>query len=301
MASRRFYSALRQIKQWTAGLQGNEFNLETLRRTMNTSMMPVPETARLSRTEAGGVPCEWLRDPRGDSDRRLLYLHGGGYVAGGLASHRPLAAWIAGASGCSVLLADYRLAPEHVFPAAVEDALACFRWMAEHGPEAKGSAVKTVIAGDSAGGGLTLATLMALREAGDELPAASVTLSAWTDLALTGGSLESKAGVDPVVSPGMMRGLAAAYLGEADPRTSLASPLYGDLTGLPPLLIQVGEAEVLLDDSIRLAQRARNAGVQVSLEVWPEMFHVWQGFAPLFPEGQQAIDRIGEFVRSFSL
>lgn len=220
-------------------------------------------------------------------------------MAGGVESHRPFAAWISEASKCSILLLEYRLAPEHPFPAALDDALSAFRWMRENGPDGKGGTGRSFLAGDSAGGGLAIATMMALRDAGDALPDAAVTLSAWSDLELTGDSVKSRAPVDPILSPAMMQILASTYLGGSDPRTPYASPLYGDMAGLPPLLLQVGDSEILLDDSTRLAEKAKSAGVQVSLEVWPEMFHVWQGLAPLFPEGQQAIDRIGEFIQSF--
>jgi acetyl esterase/lipase len=191
------------------------------------------------------------------------------------------------------LAIDYRLAPEHPFPAAVEDATAAYRWLLSGGVDPAG----VVIAGDSAGGGLTVATLVALRDAGDPLPAAAVCLSPWVDMEGLGESMTAKADVDPMIQRGEILEMAQAYLGEADPRTPLAAPLYADLTGLSPMLIQVGTAEVLLDDSIRLAERARAAGVDVTLEPWDDMFHVWQAFALLLPEGQQAIDRIGEFVR----
>ena len=301
MASREFHETLRMINQWMESFhnQGYDFDVLTLRASMNSSVFPVPEVARITRVDAGGVAAEWVQVSGAQPDRRLLYLHGGGYVAGGLMSHRPFAAWISETSRCSVLLLEYRLAPEHPFPAAVNDALSAFRWIQENGPDGGMLADKLFIAGDSAGGGLALATIMALRNAGDGLPDAAVTLSAWTDLALTGDSLYSRASVDPILNPVMMKIMASAYLAGTDPRTPLASPLYGETAGFPPLLLQVGDAEILLDNSTRFAEKARGDGVQVTLEVWPEMFHVWQGCAPLFPEGQQAINRIGEFIQSF--
>jgi acetyl esterase/lipase len=189
---------------------------------------------------------------------------------------------------------DYRLAPEHPFPAAVEDATAAYRWLVSRGTDP----AHIAIAGDSAGGGLTLATLIALRDAGDPLPAAAACLSPWVDLEGVGASMTSKAAVDPFVRKEMIEFMAQQYLGGRDLRTPLAAPLYADLQGLPPLLIQVGTAEVLLDDATRIAERARAAGVEVSLEVWDDMIHVWQLFAPMLPEGQQAIERIGAFIRA---
>jgi dienelactone hydrolase len=191
-----------------------------------------------------------------------------------------------------VLNVAYRLAPEHPHPAAVEDAVAAVRWVYAQGF----APARVAIAGDSAGGGLTLATLLALRDAGDALPAAAVCISPWTDLAATGESLRTKASVDPMVTEGPLREMARAYLGGKDARTPLASPLYADLRGLPPLLVQVGDAELLLDDATRLASRARDAGVDVTLEVWEEMFHVWHAFAEILPEAQRACERIAAWL-----
>ncbi|MGH7865731.1 MAG: alpha/beta hydrolase, partial [Candidatus Binataceae bacterium] len=196
-------------------------------------------------------------------------------------------------SGAYCLALDYRLAPEHPFPAAVEDAVAAYRWLLER----KIPANKIVIAGDSAGGGLTVAALVAARAAKLAMPAAAVCISPWTDLACTGESFETKASIDPMVARDALIQMAKQYIGELDPRTPLASPLYADLRGLPPMLIHVGAAEVLLDDSTRLAERARSVGVEVNIEVWDDMVHVWHVFAPLLPEGQRAIDVVGKFVR----
>jgi acetyl esterase/lipase len=199
-----------------------------------------------------------------------------------------------------VLNLDYRLAPESPFPAAAEDALAAYHWMLENSPAGIGRAVQLFIAGDSAGGGLALATMMALRDAGDPMPSACVTMSAWTDLAVTGATLETRAAVDPIIpgNPEAMRQMVSAYLGTADPRTPFASPLYGDFSGLPPLLMQVGDDEVLLDDTLRVAERARAAGVDVTLHVEPGAFHVYQWLAPDAPESHAALEQIGAFVRA---
>ena len=244
--------------------------------------------------DAGGVPAEWIVPPGAAEGRVLLYLHGGGYVVCSVNTHRDLIARLARAAGARGLGIDYRLAPEHPFPAAVEDATTAYRWLVSR----RTDPARIAIAGDSAGGGLTLATLIALRDAGEPLPAAAACLSPWVDLEGVGASMTAKAAVDPFVRKEMIQFMAQQYLGDRDPRTPLAAPLYADLQGLPPLLIQVGTAEVLLDDATRIAERARAAGVEVSLEVWDDMIHVWQLFAPMLPEGQQAIERIGAFIRA---
>jgi len=256
-------------------------------------VFPIPPEVKVERVSAPVAPAEWLRPPSAEAGRVVLYLHGGGYVIGSPRSHRHLAAAIASAAGASGLLLDYRRAPEDPFPAAVEDAVACYRWLTEQGiaPE------RIVVGGDSAGGGLTVATLVALRDAGERLPAGGVCISPWTDLTFSGESYRTKAAVDPIVArPGIDR-MAQAYLGATDPRTPLASPLFADLTGLPPLLIHVGGDEVLLDDAAELANRAKAAGVTVTLEVWERMIHVWHWFLPMLDEAERAIQGIGKFCR----
>jgi acetyl esterase/lipase len=193
-----------------------------------------------------------------------------------------------------VLLIDYRLAPEHPHPAAVEDAVAAYRFLLQQGISPK----RIALAGDSAGGGLVVATLVALRDAGEKLPAAGVSLSPWIDLECLGESMKTKAALDPMVQKEGVLQLAALYLGGKSPRTPLAAPLYADLSGLPPLLIQVGTAETLLDDASRLAERARKAGVNVTYDPWEGMIHVWQLFAPMLDEGKQAIDKLGAFIQT---
>jgi acetyl esterase/lipase len=247
--------------------------------------------------KVAGRPAEWLVpegvDPAGSP--RLLYLHGGAYVSGSVHTHRGLAGRIARAAGCAAVVVEYRLAPEHPFPAAIDDALAALDEVATHGPPGvHGPASRLLVAGDSAGGGLTLATLLAAR--GRAKVAAAVTISAWTDLACGAESYVTRRDADPFIVPHLAREAGRAYLAGHDPRDPRASPLYGDLSGLPPLLMQVGDSEILLDDTLRFAQKARAAGVDVTCDVWPEMIHVWHAF-PL-PEGQQAIARIGEFLRS---
>jgi acetyl esterase/lipase len=257
------------------------------------SMFPVDADIKREVVSAGGVKAEWVSAPDADAGRAVLYLHGGGYVIGSINTHRALAARLSRASRARVLVIDYRLAPEHPHPAAVDDSVAAYRWMLGQGLKP----ARIAVAGDSAGGGLTVATLVAIRDAKLPLPAAGACLSPWVDMEGVGESMTTRSDVDPIVQKAGLLQMAAAYLGGKDPRTPLAAPLYADLSGLPPLLIQVGTAETLLDDASRLAERARKAGVSVSYEPWDGMIHVWHLFAPMLDEGQQAIDRIGEFVR----
>ncbi|MGH7865739.1 MAG: alpha/beta hydrolase [Candidatus Binataceae bacterium] len=259
-------------------------------------MFPVDADVRCEPISAGGVPSEWVSAPAADPGRAVLYLHGGGYVIGSINTHRGLAARISKAANAQVLVAGYRLAPEHPHPAAVDDAVAAYRWMLSTGVKPS----RTAIAGDSAGGGLTIATLVAIRDAKLAMPAAGVCMSPWVDLEGVGESMTTKASVDPMVQKAGLLEMAKAYLGGNNPRTPLAAPLYADLSGLPPLLIQVGTAETLLDDSTRIAERARKAGVKVTLEPWENMIHVFQVFAPMLDEGQQAIEKIGAFVREYA-
>jgi len=257
-------------------------------------VFPTPPDVKVERVNAPVAPAEWLRPPSAEPGRVVLYLHGGGYVIGSPRSHRHLAAAIAAAAGASALLLDYRLAPEHPYPAAVEDATAAYRWLLDQAiaPE------RIVVAGDSAGGGLTVATLVALREARVPLPAGGVCISPWVDLTCSGASYAMKAAADPIVRRAGVEEMARAYLGATPPRTPLASPLFADLRGLPPLLIHVGSDEVLLDDAVQLAERAKAAGVDATLEIYDRMIHVWHWFLPMLDEAQTAVEAIGRFVRS---
>ena len=271
--------------------------LEEMRAGMEAGSFPATEAATVTSVDANGVPGEWVTVPESDPNRRMLYVHGGGYVMGSPVTHRRLCEGIARAGGCAVLNLDYRMAPEHVFPAAVEDAMAGLQFMQENGPDGPAAAESVFVGGDSAGGGLMLATLLAAREQGVAMPDGGVGISVWSDLAITGESIQTRSGTDPLITDAsMVTNMAAMYLGGADAKTPLASPLYADYAGLPPLILQVGDHEVLLSDTTRVAERAREAGVEVTEEVWDEMFHVWHAFAPMLPEGQQAIDRIGEFI-----
>jgi monoterpene epsilon-lactone hydrolase len=241
---------------------------------------------------AGGVDAEWIQ-PNAPQDKAILYFHGGGFRIGSVASHRDLIAQIAVASSCRVLAINYRLAPEHRFPAALDDALAAYDWMLRQGLKPANIA----FAGDSAGGNLALAAMLALRERKRPLPAAAALLSPWTDLAATGASYVSRAEADPIHQRAMILALAKDYLGgQGDPCDPLVSPLYADLTDLPPLLIQVGDRETVLDDSVMLADKARAAGVRVDLQVWDGMIHVFQIFGAELAESHRAIAEIALFL-----
>ncbi len=242
--------------------------------------------------DAAGVRAQWVEAPGADASRALLYLHGGGYTAGSIVTNRAMVARIARAAKARALMLDYRLAPEHPFPAALDDAIAGYQWLIGQGIKP----TKIVIAGDSAGGGLTLATLLKLRDLGIAMPAAGVAISPWTDLEGTGESIRTRAAADPMVTQDNLASSAKAYYGTNDPKHPLISQIYADFTGVSPLLIQVGDSEILLDDATRVATRARAAGVSVELEVWPDMIHVWHVFAKILPEGQNAIDKIGSYV-----
>jgi epsilon-lactone hydrolase len=242
----------------------------------------------------GGIPALRVKGRGTQPERQILFLHGGAYVTGSPTLYRHILWRFAVAAEAQVAAIDYRLAPEHPFPAAVEDAVAAWHGLLDESADPS----RSVVMGDSAGGGLALALLLRLRDIGSPLPAAAVALSPWTDLAMTGNSLQQNGAADPMENPDDIPYLAACYLGDGgDPRNPYASPLYGDPTGLPPTLIQVGGDEILLDDSVRMAEGMRAAGCEVELEVWPRMPHVWHAFAPVMPEARQAIARVGAFVR----
>jgi epsilon-lactone hydrolase len=243
---------------------------------------------------ANGVRAEWTSTPKDARDAALLYLHGGGYVIGSLDSHRHLAAEAGRAAGISALTLDYRLAPEHPFPAPVDDALAGYRFLLARGLKPE----RIAIAGDSAGGGLVVAAMLAIRGAGLPQPGCGWCISPWVDMEAIGETMSSRAGVDPTVQQAGLLEMAHLYLNGADPRSPLAAPIYADLSGLAPLLIQVGAAETLLDDALRLAKAAGAADVRIDLQIWPEMIHVWHLFHPELAAGRRAIEAGGAFVRA---
>ena len=289
MASPQLQQAIDAMKSLT---QAQPSTPQEMRVMFEQMAAPAEADIKCEPVSAGGVRAEWISAPGAIPDRAVLYLHGGGYVVGSIKTHRDLMGRVSRAAKARVLGLDYRLAPEHPFPAAVDDSVAAYRWMLQQ--DLKPSRI--AVAGDSAGGGLVVATLVAIRDAKLPIPRAGVCLSPWVDLEGIGESMKTREHSDPVVRRDGLLQMASAYLGGKNARTPLAAPLYADLKGLPPLLIQVGDAETLLDDSNRLAERALAAGVQVKLEVWPEMIHVFQLFAGFLPEGQQAVDGLGQFI-----
>ena len=256
----------------------------------------LPADVTVEPVTANGVRSEWTATPDADPGKAVLYLHGGGYVIGSLDSHRHVIAEMGRAARARALAIDYRLAPEHPFPAAVDDALAGYRFLLANGVPAGA----ITIAGDSAGGGLVVAAMLAIRDAGLPQPACGWTVSPWVDMEAIGDSMVSKAATDPTVQKAGILDMAKQYLNGADSRSPLAAPIYGDLRGLAPLLIQVGAAEVLFDDSIRLAQVAGAADVAVDLQIWPEMIHVWHIYHPELAAGRRAIAAGGEFARAMT-
>jgi len=273
----------------------NDATVEQKRRRAAVAERLVPGPPPGTRTlaiDAGGVRADRIATRASQPGRHILFLHGGGFIAGSPSLYRQLTWRIASAARASVVSLDYRLAPEHPFPAALDDAVAAYCWLLAQGAAPQ----RVAVMGDSAGGGLALSLLLRLRDEGVPLPAAAVALSPWTDLAMTGRSFTANAGADPLLSAEQARRFVGYYLGGADPRSPYASPLYGEPAGLPPTIIQVGSDEVLRDDAVRMAERMRAAGCRVELEIWPRMPHVWHLFAPVMPEAHHAIARIGEFV-----
>jgi epsilon-lactone hydrolase len=254
----------------------------------------LPRDVTVEKVDAGDVPSEWTSTPDARMDAAILYLHGGGYVIGSLDSHRHVAAEAGRAAGTRTLAIDYRLAPEHPFPAAVDDTVAAYRFLLKSGIAAD----RIAVAGDSAGGGLVVGALLAIRDAGLPLPACGWCISPWVDMEALGASFVDRAATDPTVQKATIALMAERYLGGADPRSVYAAPIYGNLCGLPPLLIQVGAAETLLDDSLRLARVAGMADVIVDLQIWPEMVHVWHLYHPMLAAGRRAIASGGSFIRS---
>jgi epsilon-lactone hydrolase len=255
---------------------------------------PLPPDVSVQPVVANGVRAEWTSTPDADPSSAILYLHGGGYVICSLDSHRHLVAEIGRASGTRTLAIEYRLAPEHPFPAPVEDTVAAYRYLLASGLKPN----RIALAGDSAGGGLVVGSLLAIREAGLPLPGCGWCISPWVDMEALGESFTDRAAADPTVQRETIRMMAQWYLGGADPRHPHAAPIYGDLRGLPPLLIQVGAAETLLDDAVALARKAGAADVLVDLQIWPEMIHIWHIYFPMLSAGRRAIASGGTFVRN---
>jgi acetyl esterase/lipase len=255
---------------------------------------PLAEGTLTEAVDAGGIPAEWTATPSADPSGVILYLHGGGYVSGSIASHRSMVSELGAAAGARTLALHYRRAPEAPFPAACDDAMTGYRFLVGTGVDPR----RIVLAGDSAGGGLVMATLLALRDAGAPLPAGGFVISPWVDLLNTGDSIASKAAVDPMISKAYLDDLARLYLNGHDPRDPRASPLYADLRGLPPVLIQVGTAETLLDDATRLAARIGAADGHVTLSTWPDMIHVWHLFHTRLAPARAAIAEAGAWMKA---
>lgn len=302
MPSAQYDEVVAAMRAQADSMIGAELSVEQQREAMEAGFaFPLDDDITLIEVNANGVPAEWTSVPGADPTRRLLYVHGGGYVLGSIKTHRRLVADICQAAGCVALSLDYRLAPEHPFPAALDDALAGLEYIWEHGPDGPSEASAVFVGGDSAGGGLTLAALLAARDRGLRAPTAGIGLSPWADLAAGPEELSAFGTDDPTIPDNMVaitasQEWAAMYAGDADRKDPLISPVFADYDSICPLLLQAGSVEMICRDTERVAVRAREAGVEVVEEIWPDMFHVWQGFAPMLPEGQQAIDRIGEFI-----
>lgn len=272
---------------WDAPVEKFRANLR-----LSDQFVRVPHDVEIKSDVADGVPVEWVIPSHISSDHVIFYIHGGGWVLGWTNLHRRLVNHLCKAAATRALAVDYRLAPEHPFPAALEDCLTVYRWLLKNGFASH----NIVIAGDSAGANLTLTTLISLRDAGDPLPAAAVCISPMIDLLGTGDSFRTQQ--DPALTATFALTMARHYASSQDPRSTLLSPYYGDLRALPPLLIHVGEDEILLTDAKRLAEKAQAVGVDVTLVIWPKMWHVWHLFVPSLPEARQAVNEIGTFIRT---
>lgn len=295
MAPSREFTRLLEILQTQRAQPGVPFaDLRATHEAAHASRPPVADLT-VEPVDARGVPAELVTTGEPSSgDRVLLYLHGGGYVLGSLRTARGLAAELSRASGARVLSVDYRLAPEFPFPAALDDSVAAYRHLLDLGVGPGDIA----LCGDSAGGGLAVATMVALRDSGLDLPAACVCLSPWTDLSMGGRSYSTNAERDPQVDRGMLAEMAAAYAVDESIAAPQISPVNADLSGLPPILVQVGDAEALLDDALAFTERARTAGVEVNLRVWPDMIHVWQVYAPKLPEARDALLEAADWMQT---
>jgi acetyl esterase/lipase len=252
----------------------------------------VPPGVVAAAVDAGGVKAMWMLPRAYHNERVILYLHGGAYMVGSPNTHREISGLLARNAGLRLLSIDYRLAPEQPFPAALEDAHAAYAWLLSEGFQPG----QIALAGDSAGGGLCMALMLALRDAGQPLPAAAALISPWADLAGTGESVRTRLGIDPLFSPADLPRAAAHYLNGHDPQNPLISPVYADLRGLPPVLIQVGDQEILLSDSTRLYHLLRRAGGEAELSIWPGLWHVFHAAGERMPESKRALQEMGRFL-----
>lgn len=271
-----------------AGVVAERYDVMTARTSLPASALPLPDRIRERETDGPGVPCTWVVPPDAIAGRRIVYLHGGGFCAGGYASHRSLAAWLAQAARAALLFVSYRLAPEHRFPAGLDDATAALAWAQENGPDGPGPAGALFIAGDSAGAALAVGAMLQARAARRPLPRAAALLCGMLDL-----DERTSTFLQQTQRTRDMTRQYVAWL--ADLENPLASPMRADLAGLPPLLVQTGSADYCRDDCERFASRAEAHGVATRLEVWPEMIHVWHRFAPKLPEALQALRQVAAF------
>jgi acetyl esterase/lipase len=283
----------------TKYLIASKFNpnmtIDEMRRGMEsrTKLAKLPPKTKIEKVSFNGISAEWICTKEAHERRVILYLHGGGYNVGSPNTHRELAAHISMASGAKILLPDYRLAPEHPFPSALEDATSAYRWLLNTG--LTGGDIS--IAGDSSGGGLSIATSISLRDAGEPSPASIVCISPWTDLEMSGNSIKTHAEIDPMLNLQSLKIMASNYIGDGDPRSPLISPIHADLKGISPLLIHVGSDEMLLDDSTRIAEKAKSAEVDVTIKIYDQMWHAWHLNVRLMPEAKNAIKELGSFIR----
>ena len=244
-----------------------------------------------------GIYGQWVMTENSDPDKRILYLHGGGYAIGTIRGYLSLTSQLAQKTGCSILLIDYSLAPELKFPHGINDCKKAFSWMLDNGPNGQGKCTKSFVSGDSAGGGLSLGVTLSLKDDGSQLPDAVMSLCPWAELDPVSESYETNASNDPYISRDAISAFRDLYIeNESDLKDPYASPVYGDYDGFPPLLIQVGGREVLLDDSLKVAEKAKKSGCKVKLEVWDDMVHVFQGYAPFLPEANEALEAIAKFI-----
>jgi epsilon-lactone hydrolase len=278
-----------------AWLVDPNYNFDDFRRIFELflAQFAIPDGTRFAEVDCGGVACLWADAPGSAQDRVVVHFHSGGYLMGSANGYRSFGGYLAGATGCRVLLVDYRLAPEHPFPSAIEDGLAVYKWLLKEHVDPG----KILICGDSAGGGLALITLQAIRDEGLPLPAAGVSISPLADLAHTGESRVINDGIDPLVTMDLIQMIGGAYCGELDPKLPRISPLYGDWRGLPPLLIFAGEIELLRDDGKMCAAAALRAGVDATYVEGEGMVHIWTLYADRLPEAREALAQIGVFAR----
>lgn len=287
---------LREVTSWYVGfIDAESVDVKSTRKRLDffAGMVPAASGVDVQQETIAGLKCEWLTPAGAADEELLLYWHGGAYVMGSCASHRPCVSHIAREAGIRAIVPEYRLAPEHPFPAAIEDSVTLYRALLERGYEP----ANIVVAGDSAGGGLSIAMLLSLRAAGVPLPGAVGLLSPWLDLSGQGESMTTRKDQDPWFNPEDLPHVTRYYCGDTELTNPLVSPVFADLSGLPPTLIQVGDDELLLSDSERLAKHMRAAGGQVEIDVWPGMWHVWQMFIGLMPESRAAVTKLAAFVR----